>query len=497
MGHWGAWRRNRVRIIERIGLSPAAFFSYLTCLCGFPLFDEGKVMGLAAYGQIDVPLLAWFRDHFRIDASTASLRTALQMRWTPALDLTRVDLDAFARHKYARWRLDFVGHDDSRWIDEIPPVDIASTGQHFFQQLLTEVVDIVVARTGLKSIACSGGAFSNVAMIGDLIRQRADVAVHVPLAPHDAGLALGAALWVRHTLGQARLTAPVSPYTGPSFSSEEVRRAIGDYGLSYAEPLDLCRTVASAIAAGKVVGWFNGRAEYGARALGARSVLADPRDRTARARLNQLLKRRDWFMPFAPSILEEYGEEYFEDFRPSPYMNVAFRVRKDKIADIPSAVHADGTCRAHSVSRAMHPEYHALITAFHGMTGIPMVLNSSFNRHGLPMVSTPRQALEHVLQGCVDVLAIGGFVVEPRRSLDVTRLSDDNGCLALMMLRHAASMAQSGRFTAADRALSRVETGMRACPDGLAYEGRTIWQYGSSLDELNRWWQAHHGAPPG
>jgi hypothetical protein len=164
-------------------------------------------------------------------------------------------------------------------------------------------------------------------------------------------------------------------------------------------------------------------------------------------------------------------------------MNVAFRMRRDKIADIPAAVHADRTCRAHSVSQALHPQYHALISTFHRLTGVPLILNTSFNRHGLPMVSTPRQAVEHLLQGSIDILAIEGFVVENRRSLAAPRLLNDTSLLALMMLRHAAKMARSGRFASAGRALSRVGADFTAGGDGLTHQGRTIWHYESSLDQ--------------
>src|SRR5262249_52735833 len=152
-----------------------------------------------------------------------------------------------------------------------------------------------------------------------------------------------------HIFGRPRPESPASAYLGPAFSGDDVERVLLDFGLTYERPNRFEAAVAQYIAEGKVVGWFDGRAEYGARALGARSVLADPRSRLGKSRLNQLLKKRDWFMPYAPSVLEEHGAEFFEDFAPSPYMNCAFRVRPEKVECIPAAVHVDGTCRAHSV----------------------------------------------------------------------------------------------------------------------------------------------------
>src|SRR4029453_6603538 len=155
---------------------------------------------------------------------------------------------------------------------------------------------------------------------------------------------------------------------------------------------------------GKVVGLFQGKGELGARALGARSVLADPREESSKFRVNQALKKRDWFMPYAPAILEQYGNEFFEAFAPAPYMNMAFRGRPEKVHLIPAAIHVDGTCRAQSVNEIQNPLFHRVIAEFAKLTGIPMVLNTSFNRHGVPIVATPRQAIEHLLEGSVDLL---------------------------------------------------------------------------------------------
>ncbi len=346
-------------------------------------------MGLAAYGRVDERLAAWFRRSFRVRSGAASLDTPLKICWKSTVDLGRVEPAAFSRHKFYRWGIEFEGPEPRPgWIDEIPPEDIARTGQAIFEEFMTEITANLARATGRNEIACAGGAFHNVAANGALMTATPSRTFHLPVAPHDAGLALGSALWVRHIHGERRLNQPLSPYLGLSFSEAEIEQLLRRFLVPFKREPDVSAASARAIADGKIVGWFQGRAELGARALGARSVLADPRRPETKCRLNQLLKRRDWFMPFAPSILEEYANEYLQGAVFSPYMNVAFRVRPEKAADIPGAVHADGTCRAHLVRRALHPKFHGLITEFQSLTGVPLVLNTSFNRHGLPIVAT-------------------------------------------------------------------------------------------------------------
>ncbi len=364
MGHWGVFRRGRFRVLESIRYSPAAFFSFVTSLCGFPLFEEGKAMGLAAYGHVDETLLAWFRKHFTIRPDSADLQTGLEMRWHSTLEPEHIDPDSYPRHKYYRWSLDFSDGSDRAWMHEIPPQDIARTGQQVFQELVDTIIGRLRVRTGIRLMACAGGAFLNVAANGHLVRRHPDMTFFYPVAPHDAGLALGAALWTGHTLRWPRPARPVSPLLGPSFTRKEIEGVLAEYGLDGVRLTNTVTAVARAVADGQIVGWFDGPAEYGARALGARSVLADPRRVESKARLNQLLKKRDWFMPYAPSILEERGAEYFEHFTPDPYMNVAIRVRPERAAEIPAAVHRDGTCRVHAVSKSLNPNFHAILVAF-------------------------------------------------------------------------------------------------------------------------------------
>jgi carbamoyltransferase len=490
MGHWGRFRRNRFKIAERCLLSPAIFFSYVTSLCGFPLFEEGKAMGLAAYGRFDDRLGAWFRRSFRIRQGGASLETPLAIQWKSTLDLGRVQAASYARHKFYRWGLDFVGPDSlPSWVDELPAADIARTGQAVFEELLTQILDNIVKRSGQRQIACSGGAFHNVAANGTLATSGAGREFHFPVAPHDAGLALGAALWVRHIHQEPRLQRPLSPYLGLSFSDVEIEQLLRQHLLPFKRMSNICTATARVIAEGKIVGWFQGRAELGARALGARSVLADPRRSDVKARLNQLLKRRDWFMPFAPSILEEHAHEYLEEVSFSPYMNVAYRARPSRAAEIPGALHADLTCRAHIVRQSFQPRYHQLISEFRDLTGIPMVLNTSFNRHGLPMVATPQDAVAEVMAGHVDALAIDDFLVQPADRIGpASKLLPDSAMLKGMSLVRAGRLAAAGRIDAASALLRNADVDVIAGERGFQYANDRVWAYTEPLTALEAWW---------
>lgn len=489
MGQWGVFRNGHFDIGETIGMSPAIFFSFVTSMVGFPLFEEGKTMGLAPYGVIDQRLLHWFHRNFRIKKDGAALVVPmLHLEWKTIVNLKRLDPDSFARQKYFQLGVCFIGEEDLRWIDEIPPADIARTGQLVFNELMHKVICNLVKRTGIHTVACGGGAFQNVISNG-MLMDIPGIAVFIPVAPHDAGLALGASLLDRHRRGFRRLAFPLSPYQGPSFSREKVQETIQDFGFQINCPSNLNAVVAEALASSKVVGWFQGRSEFGARALGARSVLADPRSLSSKDRLNQLLKKRDWFMPYAPSILLERGSEFFEEFQPSPYMNVALRVRNEIAHRIPGALHIDGTCRAHTVDAKMNPQYYELISHFHALTGIPMILNTSFNRHGLPMVATPRQAMQHLAEGTVDALAIEGFFVEASKQREYKETPrDDHYYLSMMALRRAAVLARNGFLESADSLLARVHIPLGVMSEGFTYDEGLIWHTASSIEELEAWW---------
>jgi len=253
-------------------------------------------------------------------------------------------------------------------------------------------------RTALKAVCLAGGVAFNCVANGKIFDATPFEQVYVHPAAGDGGLAVGAAYYVWHQkLGKPRSFVMDHAYWGPGYTSEEIRRAIDSNGLaqsghSIAELSDeeISRRAAAIVADGKILGWFQGRAEWGPRALGNRSIVADPRRPEMKEVLNRRIKHREIFRPFAPSILAEATAEYFEKSHPSPFMTLAYSVRPEKRDKIPAPTHVDGTGRLQTVTREANTRYHALISAFRDLTGVPVVLNTSFNDNE-PIVCRPKK----------------------------------------------------------------------------------------------------------
>jgi carbamoyltransferase len=272
--------------------------------------------------------------------------------------------------------------------------------------------------TGLKSICLAGGVAFNCVANGNIFESTPFEQVYVQPAAGDGGLAVGAAYYVWHQkLGQPRSFVMDHAYWGPGFPAAEIRAAIeasgiGREGYSVAElPMqELTQRAAAIIADGKILGWFQGRAEWGPRALGNRSIVADPRRADMKEILNRRIKHREIFRPFAPSILAEATGEWFAMAHPSPFMTLAYPVRPEKRALIPAPTHVDGTGRLQTVTREANSRYHALISAFRDLTGVPVVLNTSFNDNE-PIVCRPDEAIDCFLRTKMDALVLGDFLV--------------------------------------------------------------------------------------
>jgi carbamoyltransferase len=277
-------------------------------------------------------------------------------------------------------------------------------------------------KIGERSLCLAGGVAFNCVANGKIFDHSPFERVYVQPAAGDAGLSVGAACAVNHQiLGRPREFLMDHAAWGPQFSPQEIRAAVDQFAASgddvqIAEHLDeaaLLRITARHIAEGKVLGWFQGRVEWGPRALGQRSILADPRRPEMKDVLNRRIKHRETFRPFAPSILEEATGEYFEKTHPSPFMTFAYNVRPEKRAVIPAPTHVDGTARLQTVNRTANPLYWKLIRAFGDLTGVPVVLNTSFNDNE-PIVCRPEEALDCFKRTQMDVLVMGNFVLEKK-----------------------------------------------------------------------------------
>src|SRR5467141_830919 len=423
---WGAGERNRMRIDGSVAFphSLGLFYSAVTQYLGFLKFgDEYKVMGLAAYGQPEQ--LGAFRDIVRFDSRSngngvrleldyfSHHRTGPEMSWaeadkTPALG--KMFSDEMAK------RLGPVRAPEEAL--EERHRNLACSLQARLEEVYLGMLKKLAERTGLKAVCLSGGVAFNCVANGKIFDATPFEQVYVHPAAGDAGLAVGAAFHVWHQkLGKPRSFVMDHAYWGPGYSGEEIRRAIDSNGIAQngycvteSPEKELMSKTAALVADGKILGWYQGRCEWGPRALGNRSIVADPRRPEMKEVLNRRIKHREIFRPFAPSILAESVAAYFEKSHPSPFMTLAYSVRSEKRDKIPAPTHVDGTGRLQTVTRETNPRYHALISAFRDLTGVPVVLNTSFNDNE-PIVCRPEEALDCFLRTQMDALVLGDFLI--------------------------------------------------------------------------------------
>ena len=419
---WGSGSGNRMKIDGAIAFphSLGLFYSAVTQYLGFLKFgDEYKVMGLAAYGEAEQ--LEAFRDIVRADGDGFRLgldyfthhRTGPVMSWAEAdktPSLGKMFSEAMERRLGPKRNPEDPLEQRHR--------NLAASLQLRLEEIYLGMLKKLAERTGLKAVCLAGGVAFNCVANGKIFDKTGFEQVYVHPAAGDAGLAVGAAYHVWHQkLGKPRAFVMDHAYWGPGYTREEIRRAIDANGLGQngcqieelAEDALMQRT-AAIIADGKILGWFQGRAEWGPRALGNRSIVADPRRPEMKEILNQRIKHREIFRPFAPSILAESTGEWFEKSYPSPFMTLAYSVRPEKRKEIPAPTHVDGTGRLQTVSRAANPRYWSLIKAFEQLTGVPVVLNTSFNDNE-PIVCRPEEALDCFQRTQMDALVLGDFLI--------------------------------------------------------------------------------------
>lgn len=268
--------------------------------------------------------------------------------------------------------------------------------------------------TGLTNVAVSGGAFMNSVYNGKLLATTPFRHVFISSCPDDSGTSVGAALYLYHCiLGGTVRHAQTHNYWGPEFNDAEIAESLRRYKIAACRHDEVEEVAAAMLADGLLVGWFQGRMEFGQRALGNRSILADPRDPAVKDRVNRAVKYREAFRPFAPSILEEFVGEYFvcEVGLSVPFMERVVPVRPEKRDLIGAVVHVDGTGRLHTVARVANPRFQRLLEAFHRRTGVPVLLNTSFNLNGEPIVCTPTDAIRTFYSCGLDGLVLGNYVI--------------------------------------------------------------------------------------
>jgi len=433
---WGIGRGNHIESLGAVSFPDSLGFAYtaLTHYLGFPKYgDEYKVMGLASYGEPE------FLDLMREVVVTGN-RHRIEFRLAPEFFTHQrggiATVWNAGEPQVARIYSDELIHrlGKPRGCDEpIEPhhKNIAASIQARLEEIVLDCLRKLQRLTGLRKLCMAGGVAFNCVTNGRIVSETGFDEIYIQPAAGDAGLAIGAAMFAWHQmLGKPRSFVMENAYWGPEFSRSEIRSAIGTCaseldgaGCRVCEIGDenvLCRTTAHEIAKGKVIGWFQDRMEWGPRALGNRSIVCDPRRAEMREVLNGKIKRREAFRPFAPSILEEAAGEYFYDSQPSPFMLRACQVRPEKRSVIPATTHVDGTGRVQTVNREQNPRFYKLIREFERQTGVPVLLNTSFNESE-PIVCRPQEALECFLRTKMDLIVLGNTLI--RRDVDSQSIS--------------------------------------------------------------------------
>jgi carbamoyltransferase len=398
----------RIRVLDRVKLphSLGQFYSAITNFLGFDMLqgDEWKTMGLAAWGQPE------FYDFFIKNVLIPAGENKYRLNWQ------LLDHHLAKRYVFSKELIQILGP-PRRPHEEITErhMNIAASAQKALEEVVLRLLDWLFHKTRIRNLCLAGGVVFNSVMNGRILRETPFEHVYIQPAAGDAGCALGTCYYIWHQiLGKPRKFVMQHAYWGPSFSSETCRQVLEAHGLRYT-PLDdrtLVERVAQLLSEGHIVAWFQGRMEWGPRALGNRSFLADPRDPEVREKLNHQVKLREWFRPLAPSVMEEYRSEIFGCERyHDPFMITVYPVRKDVREKIPAVVHVDGTARPQMVRKQDNPRYWQLIDAFRRKTGIPCLLNTSFNIQE-PIVCTPEDAVKTFLRSRLRYLVLENLLVE-------------------------------------------------------------------------------------
>lgn len=415
-GEWDTtlWGRGKGLDIETLGATPyphslGVFYTGITLHLGFAINDEYKVMGLASYGK---PRLL---DRLR---SVVKLEKNGQFR---------IDLRYLQHQKTHGLRRKSFFTD--RFVEEFGPArkkgepltehhkDLAASAQRVFEECAFHQLRHLHKLTGLPNLGIAGGCGLNGVMNGRVYDETPFEHVFVPSVSGDNGLSLGGAYYARHQLLRRPRSKPLlRADLGTSYSDASIEEQLKLYKLSYRKVDDIVPATVSLLLDGKIVGWFQGRMEFGARALGNRSIIANPTLPTMKDKINKYVKFREEFRPFAPSVLEEAAPRYFKVRDPVPFMTVVVDVTPEGAQRLPATTHVDGTARVQTVNRDEMPHYWRLISEFGKASGTPVVLNTSFNVMGEPIVESPDQAIRCFFSCGMDALSIGSFVLEKNQN---------------------------------------------------------------------------------
>lgn len=406
---------SKIEVLDSVDfpVSVGLFYTAFTQFLGFHNYgDEYKVMGLAPYGEpkyadkirqifrfLPNGLYDWEHRYF-VQPGKAGFKYEKNV---PSVGVLYSDyfVEQFGSPRRSDEKLGQYHK------------DVAASVQKVAEEIIFHILRKMKERTGLEDLCIAGGVAQNSVANGKISESTGFKRVYTPSAAHDAGIAMGSALYhFHHEMGKPRNPPIWSAYNGARYSNEQIERILDARHIRYTklEDHELFDAITDKLVEQGVVGWFSGRAEFGPRALGARSILADPRNPRAKDLLNAKIKRRESFRPFAPSILKEYVGHYFMRQDDVPFMEKVFPIRPEKRAEIPAVTHVDGTGRLQTVDKAVLPRYYGLIERFWQKTGVPILLNTSFNENE-PIVNSPEEALDCFLRTRMDMLVLENCVI--------------------------------------------------------------------------------------
>ncbi|RKY35045.1 MAG: carbamoyltransferase [Candidatus Duberdicusella sinuisediminis] len=381
------------------------FYSTMTDYLGFKRSNgEYKVMGMAPYGEsgkIDLSHMVWWDDRRK------TYFCSDDYVWVERSRRYRKD-KVYSRKMVEEFGPPREGDDLAK-----PYIHIARATQDKLEEITLKLVEVYLRGCLEKHegrLCFSGGVALNVALNRKLLESGLVRRLWVQPASHDAGGSLGAGVYLAVKLGEP-VEEMTHVYLGPAFSNREIEEEIRRYGFRFSYEKDICEKVSQLLYRGEVVGWFQGRMEWGPRALGNRSILGNPTIKGTADKINAQIKFREKWRPFCPSILKEFAQEILKTSHPAPFMTIAFRVNPSWQERIAEVVHVDGTCRPQVVEREINPKFYRVIENFYHKTGVPVVINTSLNRRGEPIVCSPKDALEMFKGSGLKYLAIGDFLV--------------------------------------------------------------------------------------
>ena len=408
---------NKFKVLDEVNYphSIGIFYTAVTQFLGFANYgDEYKVMGLSSYGEVkylkELEEIVTLTDDgfFKLNKLYFKhFKEGVSMAWDGGIPIVE---PLFTQH----WINLFgnprkIGAELEQW-----HIDLAASAQRFTEKVIFHMLNFLHEKTNCDNICITGGVAQNSVANGKILKNTRFKNIYIPSAGHDAGTSIGSALYLyNQILANDRMPEITSAYFGSKFNHTEIIRILDNEGVKYSifSDDDLFEHVSENLVNGCVVGWFQGRSEFGPRALGHRSILVDPRRKDAKELLNVKIKMRESFRPFAPSILEENISEYFTQDNLVPFMEQVFDIKEEKQEEIPAVTHVDGTGRLQTVTKEDSPRYHKLISKFAEKTGVPILLNTSFNENE-PIVNTPKEALNCFLRTNMDMLVIQNIIIQ-------------------------------------------------------------------------------------